>query len=297
VSPFQLGAALVVLAGAVVALSARDIRLVLGGLVVALSAAGLVADPLPSILALSCRLVAALLGAELILVALRGRIRESSTPPLGPIGPVLAAGAAFVAGWAAPGLSALPAGPTLGPAAATAAGFGLATIALGPVLLGRDLLRIGLGVSLLLAGASLVEAGLAGTQGPLEQLAWAILGLVVLAVTAALARTTLSLGETLAIEDGVPRMTLFEAHRLGGPLEPPGSAIPAHRATSGRRGRATLAHFAGAHQLTLEERLRRPVDPAGGGLAAPTPEEADPGGPEPSNHEPAPADPDGAEAG
>ncbi len=36
-SPFQLGAALVVLAGALVAVSARDLRLDLGGLVVAMA--------------------------------------------------------------------------------------------------------------------------------------------------------------------------------------------------------------------------------------------------------------------
>ena len=74
-SPFQFGAALAIVAGAVVALSGRDVRLILAGLVVSLGVSPLLADPLPSPLAVAARLAAALLGAQLLLVALRGSPR------------------------------------------------------------------------------------------------------------------------------------------------------------------------------------------------------------------------------
>ncbi len=296
-SPFQLGAALVVLAGALVALSARDLRLVLGGLVVAASAAGLVADPLPSPLALACRIIATLLGAELILVAVRGRVRETGAPPLGPVGPALAAVAAFIVGYAAAGLGSSAVGSAeltaVGPGAATAAGFGLATLALGPVLLGRDLLRIGAGLTLLVTGTALVRAGLAGTPGSLEQLAWAAATLAVLGVTAVLASSALAVGPSLVIDDGAPRTTLFDAHRLTGTLAGPLARLPggpqvgsphSQAGLSGRR-RPAGSHPAGAHQLTLEERLQRPADPADEGLAS-----SEPSATEPKTGEPATAE-------
>jgi len=298
VSPFQLGATLVVLAGALVALSARDIRLVLGGLVVAVSAAGLVADPLPSPLALACRIVAALLGTELILVAVRGRVRETGAPPLGPVGPALAAVAALIVGYAAAGLGASAVGPaeltTVGPGGATAAGFALVTLALGPVLLGRDLLRIGVGVTLLVSATALVRAGLAGTPGSLEQLAWAALTVAVLGVTAVLATMALAVGPSLLIDDGAPRTTLFEAHRLTGTLAGPLARLPggaqagspASQAGLGGRRRPGGSHPAGAHQLTLEERLQRPADPAGAGLAPTEPPTGDPRAGEPTTSGP-----------
>jgi hypothetical protein len=305
VSPFQLGAALVVLAGALVALSARDIRFVLGGLGVAVSAAGLVADPLPSPLALACRIVAVLLGIELVLVAVRGRIRETGGSPLGPVGPALAGAAAFIIAYAASGLGSSAASPadftTIGPSAATAAGFALATLALGPVLLGRDLLRIGVGVTLLVTATALVRAGLAGTPASLEQLAWAALTVAVLGVTAILAGAALAVGPSLLIDDGAPRTTLFEAHRLTGTLAGPLARLPGGtRASSadpqagsvGRR-RPGGSHPAGAHQLTLEERLHRTPDPAGGGLASGEPAVSQPVIAETVEAEPVEAEPDG----
>ncbi len=171
----------------------------------AVAAAGLVADPLPSPLALACRIVAVLLGIELVLVAVRGRVRETGGPPLGPVGPALAAAAAFIVGYAAAGLGASAASQAdltaVGPGAATAAGFALATLALGPVLLGRDLLRIGVGVTLLVTATALVRAGLAGTPGSLEQLAWAALTVAVLGVTAILASAALAIGPSLLIDE------------------------------------------------------------------------------------------------
>ena len=251
-SPFQLGAALVALAGAILALSTRDVRLALGGLVVTLSAATLVADPLPSPLAVAIRLVAALLGAEFVLIALRGRVDQASSPALGPVGPLLAAIAAFVVGYATSGVGS----PAAGPPEATAAGFGLMALAVGPLLLGRDALRVGLGLALLVTATELVRAGLAGTPGGLEQLATAALTLAVLGATAVLCTSALATSGDLSIAERLPRTTLFEAHPLSVPM--PGSA-----GRSGRRPAAAPRADGAAHQLTLEERLSRSAPPPG----------------------------------
>lgn len=251
-SPFQLGAALVALAGAVVALSARDVRVALGGLIVTMSAATLVADPLPSPLAVAIRLVAALLGAEFVLIALRGRVDQASAPALGPVGPLLAALAAFIVGYATSGVGS----PAAGPPEATAAGFGLMALALGPLLLGRDALRVGLGLALLVTATDMVRAGLAGTPSGLEQLATAALTLAVLGATAVLCTSALGSSGELSIADRAPRMTLFEAHPLSVPM--PGSA-----GQRGRRPAAAPRADGAAHQLTLEERLSRSTPPPG----------------------------------
>jgi hypothetical protein len=53
---------------------------------------------------------------------------------------------------------------------AAAAGFALAALAVLPVVTGRDILRIGVGLGLLLGGALLVRVSLGGTPDPLEEL-------------------------------------------------------------------------------------------------------------------------------
>lgn len=298
-SPFQFGAALATLAGALVALSARDIRLILAGLVVTLGLAPVLADPLPSPIALAARLVAALLGAELILVALRGSAAPTRGAALGPVSLALAAAAAGVVGYATSGVGS----PAVGPPVATAVGFGLVTIALGPLVLGRDVLRIGLGMTLLVAGAELIRTGLAGTPGPLEQGALAGLTIAILGATATIAVAALASGHNLSVDPGVTRETLFEAHRLvptaagsargvtRGSTRAPGGGSDGGAGRRPTRGRAPAAgprRDAAAHQLTLEERLRltSPAEGAGaaGTVAAPEP------APEPAA-EPAPGAP------
>jgi hypothetical protein len=255
-SPFQLGAALVALAGALVALSARDIRLALGGVVVAMAVAALVADPIPSPLAVAVRLVAAGLGAELVLIAVRHRPADASGSPIGPLSPLLAGAAAFVVGYATSGVGS----PAAGPPAATAAGFGLAALAIGPLVYGRDVVRVGLGMALLVTAIELVRAGLAGTPTAVEQLATAALSLAVLGLTAVLVSAALAANHSLAIEGEGQRTTLFEAHPVaaGAPLSTPRGQ---------RRPAAAPRPDGAAHQLTLEERLRRsasePDDSAG----------------------------------
>jgi hypothetical protein len=254
VSPFQLGAALGIVAGAIVALSARDTRLMLAGLVVALGLSPLLADPLPSPIAVAARLVAALLSAQLLFIGLRGSPARTRAADLGPLSTALAAAAACVVGYSTSGVGS----PANGPALATAAGFGLATLAIGPLLLGRDVLRVGLGMILLVTAAELVRAGLAGTPGPLEQVASAAATVAILAATAALAASALASGQGLSVDGSAPRETLFEAHRLTAAAA--GPASPAiRRPASGKRTTTPAAaprRDAAAHQLTLEERLR-----------------------------------------
>jgi hypothetical protein len=254
VSPFQFGAALAVLAGAVLAVSARDVRWILGGLVAAIGLAAVLADPLPSPLALVIRLLAAVLGAELILITARGstgRGPVSQGPPLGPVAPALAGAAAFVIGYGASGVGS----PADGPALATATGLALAAIAAGPLLLGRDLLRIGSGLALLASAAELVRAGLAGTPGPFEQAVAAALTVTILGALAALIGSARRSGHDLSLGGALVRETRFEAHPLV--VAARGAAgLEVRRPVRGRIPAAGPRRDAAAHQLTLEERLR-----------------------------------------
>jgi hypothetical protein len=261
VSPFQFGAALAIVAGAVVALSARDVRLILAGLVVSLALTPLLADPLPSPVAVAARSAAALLGAQLLLVAMRGSASPTRGAALGPLSSALAAAAACVVGYATSGVGS----PAVGPPLATAAGFGLATLALGPILLGRDVLRVGLGMILLVSAAELIRSGLAGTPGPLEQVVSAGAIVAVLGATAAIAASVLASGHNLSVDGSAPRETLFEAHPVAVGPGTAAAAVVGRQAGPGRRPGVPAAaprRDAAAHQLTLEERLRRVEDPA-----------------------------------
>jgi hypothetical protein len=189
VNPLLAGVALAVIAGAVVAVAARDTRTVLLGLAVALVGTPLLADPLAAPLGLAARFLGAILAAYLLWIVTRER------PELGIIGAptggsrigwpaeILLAGGAAVVGFAAHGLGA-PAG---GPALASAAGFALAALAVAPVVTGRDVIRVGSGLLLLIDAALLVRNGLGGTPGPVEQLLTAAMLVVLAGAVAALA--------------------------------------------------------------------------------------------------------------
>ncbi|GIW20862.1 MAG: hypothetical protein KatS3mg065_1158 [Chloroflexota bacterium] len=83
-----------------------------------------------------------------------------------PVEAVLALAGGLV-GWASHGLGA----PGRGPEAASALGVALVVLSAAPVVLGgRDVLRVGIGLTLLLSGAFAVRVGLAGTPGPAEQI-------------------------------------------------------------------------------------------------------------------------------
>jgi len=187
VNPALAGVALAVVVGAVVAGSARNARTAIFGLVVTMVGAPLLADPTAAPLGLAARLVGAVLAGYLLWIAARGHNVRTTGSRVGWPTEAFLAGAAAVVGYGSHGLGA----PALGPAAAAAAGFALAALAVLPVVTGRDILRVGLGLGLLLGGALLVRTSLGGTPDQLEQL-----------VTAGLVAT---LGGAVAVLAGAAR--------------------------------------------------------------------------------------------
>lgn len=160
------GLACVVVAGAVVAVSARETRAALLGLLVALLAASLLADPLPGPLPIAARLASAFLACRLIAVSIRDLDEPTSGSRLGWPVEALVAAAAAVIGFGTHGLGAAGAGP----AEAQAAGFAIGALAAAPIVSSRDVFRLGVGAVLLLVGGLLVRVGIGGTPTELEQL-------------------------------------------------------------------------------------------------------------------------------
>jgi hypothetical protein len=166
-----LAAAAVVIAGAVISLSARDARLSLAGLAITLLVAPLIADPLPDPTVLAARAVAAALAAYLPWIVVRESAAALRGSVLGwPVEALLGA-AAFAIGVGTAGLGA----PPVGPAEAQGAGFALVALSVGPIVFGRDVFRLGSGALLLVGGALLVRVGLAGTPSALEHLVTGVL--------------------------------------------------------------------------------------------------------------------------
>jgi hypothetical protein len=200
------GLACVVVAGAVVAVSARETRAALLGLLVALLAASLLADPLPTPLPIAARLASAFLACRLIAVAIRNLDDPTSGSRLGWPVEALTAVAAAVIGFGTHGLGAAGAGP----AEAQAAGFAIGVLAASPIVSSRDVFRLGVGAVLLLVGGLLVRVGIGGTPSELEQLVTSglivglggAIGVVILGARAAVGRLAVS---DEAARDGPPR--------------------------------------------------------------------------------------------
>jgi hypothetical protein len=215
VNPALAGVALAVVLGAVVATSARNARTAVLGLVLSLVGAAFLADPLPDSTALAARLIGTILGGYLLWIAARGVDARTGGSRVGwPVELLIASGAAVV-GYGSAGLGA----PALGPALAQAAGMALIALAVAPILNGRDILRVGIGLVLLTGGTILVRTALGGTPGPLEQLViaglLAILGGVV-AMTAGAARADGIGGFDLGPDAGDRLRRPADAH----PVEP-----------------------------------------------------------------------------
>jgi hypothetical protein len=169
-------AAVVVVCAAVAALTSRDARGVATGLLVAMAVSPLASSPAPSALAISLRVIGALLGAYLLGTAARRRMVSSAGSSGGLLAEGALAAAAFCVGWWASPVAPLP-----GSLAAQAAGVSLAAIAVVP-LTGRDPLRSGTArVTLIVAFSLLLEAWV-GPSSPLQQLVWT--GLLVGAIGA-----------------------------------------------------------------------------------------------------------------
>lgn len=165
-NPLLAVAAIAVTAGAVVCVSARDGRIALAGLAGVLVVSPFIADPLPTPLALAVRVVAALLAVYIAWIAVRAPGSVTRGSLLGWLVEALVAAAAWLIGFGTAGLGAAG----LGPAEAQAAGFALAALAVGPIVHGRDVYRLGSGAVLLISGVLLIRAALAGTPSELEEL-------------------------------------------------------------------------------------------------------------------------------
>ncbi len=172
-NPALAGVALAVIVGAIVAVSARDARTAVLGLAVALIAAPAVADPVSATSGMAARVVGAVLAVYLLWVAVRSGDAPTGGSRLGWAAEAALAVAAAVVGYDQHGLGAAG----LGPPIAQAAGFALAALAVAPLITGRDVIRVGIGLLLLMQGALLVAVGLDGTPSALEQIITA--GLVV----------------------------------------------------------------------------------------------------------------------
>jgi hypothetical protein len=201
-------AAIVTVAGALVAITGRDARVAVVGLVVTMAAAPFLADPLPNWPALAARVVAALLGGYLLFVVLRDTTAVTRGSLVGLPAETLAAAAAFVVGWGTSGLGSAP----IGPAQASAAGFALAVISVAPIVRGADVFRLGVALAVLVTGAELVRVGLAGTPPPLEQLMTAGLTIGLLGTAAVLCISGVAATGGLALRNEPRRSALFEAH-------------------------------------------------------------------------------------
>jgi hypothetical protein len=226
------GFAGVTVAGAVLAVSARDVRATVLGILVVLLAAPLVASPWPGPLPILARLAAALLAARLLTIGLRD-VTLTGGSRIGWPAEALAAAAAAVIGFGSHGLGAVG----LGPAEAQAAGFGLIALAITPLATGRDVLRLGVGAVLLVMGALLVRVGLDRPAGDGEQL---VVGLLTIGlggavgVIAAAARAAGGL-EIANRGDNRRRPRPPDAHRMVAPVAAPPTTP--ETASAGRRAK------------------------------------------------------------
>ncbi len=192
--------ALAVGAGAVIAVSSRDLRAALNGLAIVIVGSTLIADPLPSPATLGVRIV----GSLLVVAILRTQL-----PELGldvdpgsrfgwPAESLIATAAGLGGIGIAMGVAATPTGGiATGPVGATAITAGilstatsLALFALGatPAALGRSGARRAIGLLVVVQAAILLRVGLAGPPGDFEQIAIVGLLLGCAAAAAALAR-------------------------------------------------------------------------------------------------------------
>jgi hypothetical protein len=245
VNPALLAIAAATVAGAVLAVSARDVRATVLGLLVVLLAAPLIADPWPGPLSILARIAAALLAIRLLLIGLRGDAVTSGSR-IGWPAEALVAAAAGVVGFGSHGLGAVG----LGPAEAQAAGFALIALAAGPLFTGRDALRLAVGALLLLVAATLVRAGLDAPPPEAEQLVGALLTIAIGGAIAVIVAAARAAGGLDVVDGDVPgeasrrlpdahRPTARETGATVGPAATRPAARPGAGAGPGGRPRTT----------------------------------------------------------
>jgi hypothetical protein len=238
-TPVLVVIAIVVAAGAVAAVSAPDHRVAAIGTAVALLGAGLVAEPLPATTAVAAQIVASGLAGYLAWVAVRDAPEAAGSAPFQWPGAAAVAIVAFVAGWLAAGAigHALAGTSTEGPSlagvgAALADGspgaraglggaFALVALAIVPVAMARDVLRLGLGLLLLVAAVEMLRAALVGRPDDMVTLAFAIVfavggtAVVALVMRSLRLHGDLELRATAAREAAVRSHVTDEAHPAG----------------------------------------------------------------------------------
>jgi hypothetical protein len=237
VTPVLVLLAALVAAGGALAVSAREPRVAALGTLLALVGSAYVEDPLPGLLSLAARLVGTVLAGYLTWIALRQAPSPLPARGFRVPGAMAIAIVAFVAGWltAATLGATLALGPGEGPStggaatalaagspvscAALGASFALVALAAGPVLLARDVLRLGLALLLLIAAADLAGNALGtGADAPAD-LAIAILTALAGAAVAAVVTASIRATGDLDLRTGTDRETAVrhrpadEAHR------------------------------------------------------------------------------------
>ena len=231
-NPALAAIAAVTISGAVLAVSARDVRATQLGLLVVLLEAPLIADPWPDPLSILARIAATLLAVRLIAIGLRGADATAGTR-IGWPAEALVAAAAAVIGFGSHGLGAAG----LGPAEAQATGFALLVLAVAPLFTGRDVLRLAVGALLLLVGASSIRVGLDPAPSQGEHLVNALLTIAIGGAIAVIATAARAAGGLDAIDVGRPGEAARrppDAHRVA---EPPPASEP--RPASRRAPRRT----------------------------------------------------------
>jgi hypothetical protein len=234
VNPALAALAAVTIAGAILAVSARDVRATLLGLLVVLLGAPLVANPWPDPLSILVRIAATLLAVRLMAIGLRGDATTGGTRIGWPAEALIAAAAAVI-GFGSHGLGAAG----LGPPEAQAVGFALIALAAAPLFAGRDAVRLSTGALLLLLAAASIRTALDPSPSPGEQLVEAILTISIggaIAVITSAARAAGGLEAIDVVGRGELVRRLPDAHRAVGPAPdavPPPASPHAPRAPSG----------------------------------------------------------------
>ncbi len=186
--------------GAAVATGARDARIASLGLLGLLVAAPFVADPLPAPLPLAFGVAAGILAGFLVFVSAR-RIPDGPAPTLGFPATLVTAAAGYVAGLGATAVAL----PRLGPDAALAAGLAALAVAVGPIAVSRDIVRLGPALIVLFAAGSLVLTALAGTPPALTGIATGLLFVVLAAGAAVVGSGAVTLGATTGPDEAHDR--------------------------------------------------------------------------------------------
>jgi hypothetical protein len=246
-------AAVAVVLGGVVAVAARDGRVVVLGLMLAAVAASLVASPLPNSLAVSARILGAMLAAYLLWAAVGSGSVSSAGSAIG----LVAEGCVAVAAFAI-GLAIAPVDPLAGPVEAQAAGLSMIALAVVP-LIDRDVFRMGVGVTLLTLGGSLLVEAWSGPTAPLGQLAMAAL-LIGIAGSTSLLIPSAEAAEAAAERPGAPEASA-EGAEAADAEQPAAQPVPAPSRVSAAHGKPFQVIVKPGSAAPVDSQPTRSIEP------------------------------------